>query len=65
MHNLNTAWQAAHGHVQIDSQFCPWVLQINQKLKKAQVAVATAEAAMSGHEVALTEKERQKKWMKF
>lgn len=39
--------------------------QIGQKLQKAKAAVATAERATAGHESALTEQERQKKWIKF
>ena len=46
-------------------QGCQAGLQVTQKLKKAQAAVAAAEAATTGHESALTDKERQKKWMKF
>ena len=48
-------------------QFKEWVcaIQVTQKLHKAKAAVAAAEAATLGHESALSDKERQKKWMKF
>ena len=41
------------------------MLQVARQLEKARAEVSNAEAASSGHASALSDKERQKKWMKF
>ena len=39
--------------------------QVARQLQKANAEIAMAEAASSGHASALSENEKQKKWMKF
>ena len=41
------------------------VLQVASQLQKARAEVSNAEAKISGHASALSDKEKQKKWMKF
>lgn len=41
------------------------VLQVASQLEKARAEVSNAEATSSGHASALSDKEKQKKWMKF
>lgn len=41
------------------------MLQVARQLEKARAEVSNAEAASCGHASALSDKERQKKWMKF
>ena len=39
--------------------------QVARQLQKAKAEITTAEAASSGHASALSDTEKQKKWMKF
>ena len=42
-----------------------WSLQVARQLQKVKAEIAASEAAGIGHASALSDKEQQKKWMKF